>query len=204
MRYKPEFFSEVFLGQERPPEKDGTWVKQCSLTFFVWILGLTLLCSSTTFAAGDLFERKSLHGLQSLQVVVENLPAHLVQSVQDGQTGLERETLKALIEEQLLQAGVAIEPQVEHALYINLKTTLNDTGSYSYVLSYEFLQLVLLFRAPETVTWGSTWSYNQVGTLPPSELDHLETLISHGVAVFIDDYYAANKAAYQPTAAPLP
>ena len=161
-------------------------------------LGIVLLLSapSDVPAAGDLFERASLQGLRSLQVVIEDLASDVVQD------GLDRDALKTAIEEQLSQAGITIEQQAEHAFYIHLRTTLPMEGTYSYALNYEFLQLVLLFRAPEVVTWGNTWSHTQMGALPASQIGRISTIIAQGVALFIDDYQAANSQDYQPATSP--
>ncbi len=164
---------------------------------FGW-LGIVLVLSipSDVPAAGDLFERASLQGLRSIQVVIEDLAPDVVQD------GLDRDVLKTAIEEQLIQAGIIIEQQAEHALYIHLKTTSPTEGTYSYALNYEFLQLVLLFRAPEVVTWGNTWSHSQIGTLPTSEIGQVAAIIAQGITLFIDDYQAANSQDYQPASSP--
>ncbi len=163
-----------------------------------WWLGIVLVLStpSNVPAAGDLFERASLQGLPSLQIVMEDLSPDVVQD------GLNRDVLKIAIEEQLIQAGIAIEEQAEHALYIHLKTTSPIAGTYSYALNYEFLQLVLLFRAPEVVTWGNTWSHSQIGTLPTSEIGQLAAIIAQGITLFIDDYQASNSQDYQAASSP--
>ena len=163
-----------------------------------WRLSIVLLLStpSNASAAGDLFERASLQGLQSIQVVLEDFAPEVVQD------GLDRDVLKIAIEEQLIQAGITIEQQAEHAFYIHLKTTLPMEGTYSYALNYEFLLLVLLFRAPEVVTCGNTWSHTQMGTLPASQIGRISTIIAQGVALFIDDYQAANSQGYQPATSP--
>ena len=163
-----------------------------------WWLGVVLVLSTPSHvpAAGDLFERASLQGLRSLQVVIEDLTPEVVQD------GLDRDVLKIEIEEQLIQAGITIEQQAEHALYIRLNITSPIAGTYSYALNYEFLQLVLLFRAPEIVTWGNTWSHNQIGMLPASEIEQVTAIIAQGITLFIDDYQASNSQDYQPTSSP--
>jgi len=137
-------------------------------------------------AAGDLFELASLQNLRTVQVVVENLAPDIIKD------GLDRERIKAAVERQLQQAHVAVEAQAENALYIHLGTAKNEAGLYSYSLSLQLLQLVLLFRDPGTVTWGTTWSLDQVGSVAPAKVNELESLIARGVNTFIEDYQAAN------------
>ena len=137
-------------------------------------------------AAGDMFERASLVGLTTVQVVVEDLAPDITQD------GLDRERTKTAVERQLQRAGLSVEQQAENALYIHLDTVKNEAGSYSYGLSLQLLQLVLLFRDPALVTWGTTWSLSQVGSIAPHNVGELESLIARGVSMFIEDYQAAN------------
>ena len=141
---------------------------------------------SRVYAAGDLFERVSLRGLTAVQVVVEDLAADITQD------GLNREHIKTDVEQQLQRAAIVVQPQAENALYIHLGTVKNEDGSYSYGLSLQLLQLVLLLRNPGLVTWGTTWSFDQVGSVVPINVSTIESLITRGVSAFIKDYQAAN------------
>lgn len=141
---------------------------------------------SRAYAAGDVFEKLSLTGLAAVQVVVEDLAADITQD------GLSRENIKAAVEQQLQRATIAVEPQAEHALYIHLDTVKNEDGSYSYALSLQLLQLVLLLRNPGLVTWGTTWSISHVGSVAPANVSTIEPVITRGVNAFIKDYQAAN------------
>jgi hypothetical protein len=160
-----------------------------------WYIGLVLTVwlwqggsASQGYAAGDGFERASLRGLGPVQVVVEDLPSDIIQD------GLTREHIKQIVEQQLEQGGIPIVQQAEHAFYIHLGTARTDAGSYSYALSFQLLQLVLLFRDPGILTWGTTWSFDLVGSLASDNLV-MDTLLSRGVTAFITDYQAANSSA---------
>jgi hypothetical protein len=118
--------------------------------------------------------------------VVENLATDI------SQDGLNREQIKAAVEQQLQQAHITVETQAENALYIHLGTVKNEAGLYSYSLSLQLLQLVLLFRDPGLVTWGTTWSLEQVGSVAPPKLNEIESQITRGVNTFIEDYQTAN------------
>jgi len=152
-----------------------------ALTLVVWLWGGT--CA---YAAGDVFEQASQKGLKAVQVVVENLAPDV------SQDGLDRSQIKIAVEQQLQQAHITVEAQAENALYIRLGTIKNDAGLYSYSLSLQLLQLVLLFRDPGLVTWGTTWSLSQVGAITPVKLRELDSLIARGVNAFIEDYQTAN------------
>lgn len=141
---------------------------------------------SRAYADGDIFERLSLSGLAAVQVVVEDLAPDITED------GLNRERLKAAVEQQLQRAAITVEPQAEHALYIHLDTFKNEDGSYSYALSLQLLQLVLLLRNPGLVTWGTTWSVSHVGSVAAANVSTIEPLITRGVNAFIKDYQTAN------------
>lgn len=159
-----------------------------------WIGRLTIMAilfwswghATEVRAAGNVFERVSLKGLESIQVVVEDLAADITQD------GLKREQIKTSVEQQLQRAAIVVEPQAENALYVYLGTVKNADGSYSFSLSLQLLQLVLLFRDPGLVTWGTTWSMDQVGSVPPTDVGELHTRIARCVNAFIRDYQRAN------------
>jgi len=155
-----------------------------------WSVTLSLIVSlwgsPRAHAAGDIFEQASLQGLRAVQVVVENLATDI------SHDGLDREQIKAAVEQQLQQAHIAVETQAENALYIHLGTVKNEAGLYSYSLSLQLLQLVLLFRDPGLTTWGTTWSLEQVGSIAPAKLNEIESQIARGVNAFIGDYQTAN------------
>jgi hypothetical protein len=155
---------------------------------FIILIALLWTAGGNTpaYPAGDVFERVSLRGLNILQVVVEDLALDITQD------GLDRNRIKTAIEQQLQRAGITVEQQAENALYVHLGTLKNEAGLYSYTLSIQLLQLVLLFRDPSLVTWGTTWSLDQTGSVAPSNLDEIEHLITRGVTAFIEDYHAAN------------
>jgi hypothetical protein len=155
------------------------------------ILFLSLVfCSETwnnpLYAAGDVFERTSLKGLKSLQVVVEDIAPDITQD------GLDRERIKSSVEHQLEEAGIVVEQQAENALYIHLGSVKSETGVYSYALSLQLVQLVLLYRDPSLLTWGTTWSLDLVASVTPENVSEIEPLIGRGVNAFVTDYQAAN------------
>jgi hypothetical protein len=138
------------------------------------------------YTAGDVFEQASLRGLNSVQVVVEDLALDVTQD------GLNREQIKAAVEQQLQRAGIGVEQQADTAFYIHVGTMKTSTGLYSYSLSLQLQQLVLLFRDPSLVTWGTTWSLDQVGSIAPANIEEVASLITRGVNAFIADYQVAN------------
>lgn len=162
-------------------------MQRCGLVSVLVGLLLTVPWHGSAHAAGDVFERISLKGLKSLQVVVEDFAPDLIKD------GLDRERIKSTVEQQLTQAGILVEPQADTALYIHLGSVKNDTGTHSYALSLQLVQLVLLFRDPSLLTWGTTWSLDLVGSVAADNVHDLEPLIGRGVNAFVTDYQAANQ-----------
>lgn len=162
-----------------------------------WYISLVLslvVCgrlSVPVHAAGDPFERVSLIGITSLQVVVEDLNPLVVSD------GLDRERIREKVSLRLEQAGIIVEEQAEHALYIHLDAVKNDLGLYSYSTSFQLLQMVLLFRDPGIVTWGTTWSSHNTGAVAPDQIHQLELEVQRGVQMFLEDYRAANAVLWE-------
>ncbi len=142
-------------------------------------------------AAGDPFERASLIGITNLQVVIEDINPLLVND------GLDHERIKETVSQQLERAGIIVEEQAEHAFYIHIDAVKNDLGFYSYNASFQLLQMVLLFRDPGIVTWGTTWSSNSTGALAPHQVHELELEVQRGVSMFLADYRAANAVLWE-------
>jgi hypothetical protein len=161
-------------------------MRQCCIKLVLIVLLWQVGSASQGHAAGDGFERASLRGLTAVQVVVEDLAPDIIQD------GLTRDHIKQVVEQQLGQGGILVVQQAEHAFYVHLGTARTDTGSYSYALSFQLLQLVMLFRDPGILTWGTTWSFDLVGSFASDNLGALDTLLSRGVNAFIADYQIAN------------
>lgn len=137
-------------------------------------------------AAGDFFEQMSLIGLKKMQVVVEDLPSDA------SHDGLSHTYIKSLVEQRLQEEGVTVDQQAEHALYVYLAATKDETGRYSYALSLDVQQLVRLYRDPSLVTWASTWRFAQIGTVAQTAILDLYPVITKGVDAFLGDYWTAN------------
>jgi hypothetical protein len=147
--------------------------------------------SGPVHAVGDPFERASLIGITTLQVVVEDLNPLIVGD------GLDRAQIKETVSQRLEQAGIIVEEQAENALYIHLDAVKNDAGFYSYSSSLQLLQMVLLFRDPGIVTWGTTWSSHNTGAIAPDQVHELELEVQRGVQMFLIDYRAANSVLWE-------
>jgi hypothetical protein len=162
-------------------------VKRCGILLVFIALSWIGTENSCVQAAGDVFERTSLKGLKSVQVVIEELTPDITKD------GLNRDQIKSSVERQLEQAGILVEQQAENAFYVHLDSAKNETGAYSYALSLQLVQLVFLFRDPSLLTWGTTWSLSLIGSVTPENLSEMEPLISRGVTAFVTDYHIANE-----------
>jgi hypothetical protein len=147
--------------------------------------------SGPVHAVGDPFERASLIGITNIQVVIEDLNPLIVGD------GLDRERIKETVSQQLERAGIIVEEQAENAFYIHVDAVKNDVGFYSYSVSFQLLQMVLLFRDPGIVTWGTTWSSNSTGTVESHQVNELDLEVNRGVRMFLTDYRAANAVLWE-------
>ena len=164
----------------------GKWYIPLVFGLLVWG-GL----SGPIYAVGDPFERASLIGLTNLQIVIEDINPLIVSD------GLDRERIRETVSQRLEQAGIIVEEQAEHALYIHLDVVKNDGGFYSYSSSFQLLQMVLLFRDPGIVTWGTTWSSHNTGAVASDHVHELEREVQRGVQMFLVDYRAANAVLWE-------
>src|SRR5262245_33809530 len=161
-----------------------SWLTLSIATLFFWA---SLILPA--YPAEDFFEILSLKNIRGFQLIIEDLAHDLATD------GLDQKQLKTEVEQQLQQAGITVDNQSEHALYIHIGTQKNETGLYSYALSLQFLQLVLLYRDLSIVTWGTTWNFELTGFIASSEVKGISQMIAHSVNVFLTDYRSANPTA---------
>jgi hypothetical protein len=104
------------------------------------------------FAADSEYTRRSLVGLTSLEVVVEDLSSGA------ARIGLTKEVIQTDVELKIRLAGMRVTSEVPEYLYI--ATTVTDDGIVACI-DIELHQPVTLARAPILIT-GSTWSEGSV------------------------------------------
>ena len=117
---------------------------------FCWIALLAVAQSCLLLGADGEYARRSLAGITSLTVLVEELPAAAVN------LGLTKEALQTDVELKLRLAGMKIESTAPAMLYVNLN--VGDDGSAANIV-VELDQSVVLARNPSIMVWGvATWS----------------------------------------------
>jgi hypothetical protein len=123
------------------------------------LVGLTLTCPAGFQAFGDSeIRRETLRGLQGVGVLVEDIRP------ETEHDGLTRDQVRIDVELRLRQSGIRVLSREERAatpgapyLYVNINTYKRPmTEIYSYDISVELNQAVLLTRDPSIWAIGAT------------------------------------------------
>jgi hypothetical protein len=138
---------------------------------------------------------KVLRGLEGLRVIVEeiDLPGAPVIEAglqRDVELMLEQADVPLFTTERWLQTPGA------PYLYVNITATrLQGQGLRSFSLDLELHQQTHLARNPEVTISSCTWERGLIDMVPEEQLlEELGPALCDLVAVFIDDYWAANTA----------
>ena len=137
---------------------------------------------------GDL-DRASLRGLESVSLVVEDLPHEAEQD------GLTRGTLEADAQLELRHAGVNVvppTPQAQSVLHVSVNlVTTGPSPLWPYVVLVELKQDAWLVRGI-AVPLVSTWSTVVYGHVAASNIRSLRDTVKDQVGKFIIAYLAMN------------
>jgi hypothetical protein len=123
---------------------------QMKLTVMLMLAGLVLTCPAAfqAFGSDSKFDRETLHGLQGVHVVVENIDQNAERD------GLTEHQVQTDVELRLRQSGIRVLSEEERLatpgrpyLYINVNTFKNnDMEFYVYSITVELNQNVWLSR----------------------------------------------------------
>lgn len=141
--------------------------------------------------------RRSLRGLQGVEVVVEDMTPMATRY------GLTRTQVQTDVELRIRRAGIHVFMPDEvlstpgnASLYVNIHTVFGDgpaTGLVGYSIDVELGQAVRLERDPDIwLPSAVTWSENQRGLVGRTQLHAVRAALSDLVDRFINAYYAAN------------
>lgn len=157
------------------------------------LLLATLALAVTVTAAPDLTEDESLRGISGMMVIVERLHEDA------GTTGLDRETIDAVVRDGLQKAGIRIYSADERMaderrpyLYVNcnLMRAGSNAGLVAFSLDIEVHQRVTLAGGEHAQ--GLTWAKSYLGM---QSTEHAAQQIRHVVAGYITELTDAHKKA---------
>ena len=141
--------------------------------FFMVIVGLAGISSSSASAQDTVSFRQSLKGIRTLGVVVEDLPPGA------KVLGLTAEVIQTDVELKLRQTGLEVVPsgrisQAPGRAYLYIRVNLTDEGKAAN-LEVEFKQDVQLERNSEHIPSATTWSVGMILSNPTAQAVREET-----------------------------
>jgi hypothetical protein len=159
-------------------------------------LGMALTVLTGACLAGDsAMDRATLRGLKAVKVVVDPPPAEMERA------GLDRDHLRAIIEQKLKDAGIRIDNDVIEFLGLGIsggqagrKGPLSLGKSPTSInLSLGLYQVLVLSRDQTIKTVAETWEAQKVISATTKTLDHvLPEAIDELVDQFVKAYRSAN------------
>ena len=167
--------------------------------YSLWVMVFWLLLGlALPVGAEDSEEaRRTLIGLQGVQVIVEELqPNILKQDKYLQKAGLTKIQLQKDIETRLKAAGIKVlsldqwsKTPGRPTLYVNVNTHESEKYWFAYDIKLELRQVVSLDARPEIKTLANTWGINMTGVVNIGTFN----VIRDNVGVLLDRFIQAWK-----------
>jgi len=148
---------------------------------------LILSTASSCYGAGD-YMVESLHGLKSVEVLVEDL------NEDARRVGLDDDRLKTIVELQLRKAGIPVEDSASAVLYLNVNiAAIFEVDAFSYAVNLQLNQGARLIRNTEIFVFAPTWHDALFGiAINKSPIQNVKECCRELADEFINDYLEAN------------
>jgi hypothetical protein len=168
-----------------------------------WILPslvscLLLLASFPVFAIDSELTRRTISGLQGVNVTVEDIQPNIQKYAQKA--GLTSEQIQRDVESRLRAAGIKVyswgdwlKTPGKPSLYVIVNTHEYEKYWYAYDVRLELKQMVSPEINPSAKTLASTWSLNITGIANIGTLDSIRNSITRLTDGFVDAYRTANQ-----------
>ncbi|MBA4391254.1 MAG: hypothetical protein C0399_09990 [Syntrophus sp. (in: bacteria)] len=187
---------EKYLGIGYKGDKKMKMVK-CVFKYIAFTVGLAIWTVGAAYAIDSDVTRRTLAGIQGVNVVVEELQPNIQKYTQ--KFGLQREQIKTDVEAMLRKAGVTVFAYEQWLktpgrpfLYIVVNTHEYEKYWYSYDVRVELKQGVSLEVNPLVKTMAGTWGINMTGITNIGKLNAIKESINVLVGRFIEAYLSVN------------
>jgi hypothetical protein len=141
--------------------------------------------------------RKTLTGLQGVQVVVEDLQPNIQKYAK--QFDLDKASLQKTVESRLREAGIRtlsgdewLKTRGRPVLYINVNTHEQEKYWFAYNIGVELQQVAAMEANPAIASLVGTWSVNIAGAVNIGTINVLQDRVKNLVDIFIKAYLSAN------------
>jgi hypothetical protein len=151
-------------------------------------IALFLFSTAIARADDDIYSRVSLRGLESIQVVVEELQPEVEQN------GLTAIAVRTDVELKLRQAGIRVlDTTAAIWLHVSVSVLTSKDGIWPFMIQVELSQPVALARDPSILMASIyTWSVSGFGKVGRLNVRSLRDDVRDQVDKFINAYLAAN------------
>ena len=164
---------------------------KCKVLVIIFLF--TMVCASDVSAQELGYQIESLRGIKGVNVLIELLNPDIEKD------GLKKEQIKTDVELKLRLAGIKVlneeellnEPGQPY-LHVNVNSNKSELGFYSFSITIELNQLVLLIRDLDTIFTACTWSTKTVGFAGVEKVGQIRDYIKDDVDLFINDYLFVN------------
>jgi hypothetical protein len=145
-----------------------------------------LLLGSNGTASDSTMDRATLRGLKAVKVAVDPPPAEMERE------GLDREHLRARIEQKLRDAGIAIDNDAVEFLGLSISSARGGRKNpFSLMIGLGLYQVVTLNRDKTAKTVAETWGEQKVLSAPPKGLGDAASITVDEMA---DDFVKAYRS----------
>jgi hypothetical protein len=147
-----------------------------------------LLLASNGAASDSSMDRATLHGLKAVKVAVDPPPTEMERE------GLDREHLRARIEQKLRDAGIAIDNDAVEFLGLSISSARGGRRNpLSLMIGLGLYQVVTLSRDKTAKTVAETWGEQKVMSAPPKALgDAASSTVDEMADDFVKAYRSVN------------
>ncbi len=147
-----------------------------------------LLLACNCAASDSAMDRATLRGLKSVKVAVDPPPTEMERE------GLDREHLRARIEQKLRDAGIAVDNDAAEFLGLSISSTRSGRKNpLSLMVSLGLYQVVTLSRDKTAKTVAETWGEQKVMSAQPRDLgDSASSTVDEMADDFVKAYRSVN------------
>jgi hypothetical protein len=168
------------------------------IKFFVVIGAIVTWTASAVYAIDSETTRRTLSGLQGVNVVVEELQPNIQKYAQ--KFGLQSQQIKTDVEALLLKSGVRVLSHDRWLtapgrpfLYVVVNTHEYEKYWFAYDIRIQLKQNVMLEMNPSIRTMASTWGISMTGSASVGKLNVLKIGVKELVGRFVEAYWSVNR-----------
>ncbi len=163
------------------------------LYYLAAVIVVLIMWSSSAIAIDSEITRKTLVDIRGIHVFVENIQPNIEKYA--SRFKITKEQIQQDVEQRLKNAGIVVlsyndwlKTSGRPMLYVNVNTHEYEKYWYSYTISLDVQQGVMLETNPKIKTIATTWSIEMTGIANIGTLDSIKTNTAYLVDRFINAY----------------